>query len=251
MRQLQLISAVVVPHAPLLLEGVGAADPARLALTDAVGGLTTSGDVTVLLSPHGDRAGVYREADGSLDPAGVRGIDVSVPVADETASALAAEWAKPLLDGPLDHAAVVALRLLDPQTPVVVACLSEVSVKGGVEGPQAIEEGVAFARAVRGLSDGSGPTAVLVATAHTGAALTERGPLGKRWSALELEEHLRKALQAEPSRLGSLAFDLWLESGSCSPGLWAALGELASGPGEVRAYDASAGVGYVVAEVPV
>ena len=253
---MQVTTAAVVPHAPLLLEGVGAADPTRSALRTAVAEISarlTSSEEAVLLlvSPHGERAGVYREARGSLDTTGVPGVEVSVPVADDVASALAGAWGVPILDGPLDHASVVALSLLGTGARVVVACLSEVSVGDGAQGPQAIDEGIAFAQALSTLNDSTAPTVTLVATAHSGAALSERGPLGKRWSALELEEHLRKTLESEPSRLKSVAFDLWLESGSCSPGLWAALGELATGPADVRAYDASTGVGYVVAEVPV
>jgi hypothetical protein len=169
---------------------------------------------------------------------------------ESIARALAGEWGMPLLDAPLDHAAVVALLLTELKTPVVVACLSEISgpaTEHSAEGPQAIEEGSAFAKALRAVD---GPAARLMATAHSGAALAERGPLGKRWSALELEEHLRRTIETDPTKLGSLAFDLWLESGSCGSGVFAALGELVTGPGEVKAYAASNGVGYIVAGFP-
>jgi hypothetical protein len=255
-RQLQLTSAAIVPHAPLLLDGIGPADPERAAIREATrslrpppsAGAPSDGEITVLLSAHGNRAAVYTEAAGSLDVVGIPGREISLPTDARFGAKIAAAFDVELIEGPLDHEAVVSLMLAEVAGPVVVACLSDITSAQGAQGPQAIEEGHAFARALRELAEGSdGPPVRFLASAHTGAALHERGPLGKRWSALELEEHVRRAIETDPSKLGSLAFDLWLESGSCGSGVFAALADLVTEPGEVKAYAAPRGVGYIVA----
>jgi hypothetical protein len=246
-RQLRLTSAALVPHAPLLLEGIGPPDPERAGIREAVAALPGDGDVTVVLSPHGTRAGVYLGAEGSLAGGGIPDRAVAAEPAADIARQLADVWGVSPIDEPLDHGATVAIMLTGVRGPVVVACLVEITSRDGAEGRQAIDEGRSFAEALRKLD---GPPAGLVATAHSGAALAELGPLGTRWAALELEGQLRNAIETDPSRLGALGLDLWLQSGSCGSGVLAALGELAVGPGELKAYGAPHGVGYLVASFP-
>ncbi|MQB00939.1 MAG: hypothetical protein GEU78_11715 [Actinobacteria bacterium] len=248
MRQLQLTSAALVPHAPLLLEGVGPPDPERAGLREAAAALPMEGPVTVVLSAHGTRASVYLGADGSLDAHGLRGHDVAGEAAPEMARRLADAWGVPAIDARLDHGAVVPMALIGLRGPVVVACLSEITGRHPAEARRAIEEGHAFAAALR---EWDGPPVNFAASAHSGAALAERGPLGTRRGALELEEHLRHAIENDPSRLGSLALDLSVEGGSCGSGVLSAVGDLVTGPGEIKAYGAPVGVGYLVASFPI
>jgi hypothetical protein len=246
-RHLQLTSAALVPHAPLLLEGVGPPDPERAGLREAAAALPMEGRVTVVLSAHGTRACVYLGADGSLDAHGLHGQDVVGEAAPEMARRLSDAWGVPASDERLDHGAVVPMALIGLRGPVIVACLSEITGRHAAEARRAIEEGHSFAAALR---EWDGPAVNFVASAHSGAALTERGPLGRRRGALELEEQLRTAIENDPSRLGALALDLSMEGGSCGSGVLTALGGLVTGAGEIKAYGAPVGVGYLVASFP-
>lgn len=247
MRRLQLTSAALVPHAPLLLDGIGPDDPQRAALRDAAVAPALDAEVTVVLSPHGPRTGVYLTAHGSLDAQGLKERTVAAKPNPQIAADLAGLWGVPTIDGPLDHGATVAMLLAGIDGPVVVACLHEITGPTGADGHRAIADGRSFAEAVRKLD---GPPADLVASAHSGAALTARAPLGYRPRARELEDELRNAIETDPARLGSVAVDLWREAGSCGPGVFVALGELVAGPGKVTAYGAPHGVGYLIASFP-
>ena len=250
MRQLQLTSVHLVPHAPLLLDGIGPPDADRAAIRKAAGAIPLDGDLTVMLSPHGARAGVYRAAVGSLRPQGLALVSVERPTDPVVVEELARVWSMPVLDEPLDHGAVVALLLAEVTGPVVVACLSEISGPDPAPVDRAIEEGDAFVRALLQLD---APAGSFLATAHSGAALHERGPLGKRPQAPALEERLIAAIEHDPDALREVAVELAREGGSCGSGVLAALAaldEVVPGPGRIGAYGAPAGVGYVVASLP-
>jgi hypothetical protein len=199
-------------------------------------------DAIVLLSPHGSRTGVYRSMAGSLASFGMGGIRVTHPTVDGIVSDLSSAWGRPILEGPVDHGALVPLLALCPSAPVVAASLRETSSfdRGAVE--ESVAEGRAFVDAISHLS----PRLAFVASCNTGAGLSPRAPLTEVSRAIELEERLVGEMEH-----GALPVDLAVEigsAGSCAAGTLAAFAAAFEGTQiQVRAHDAPFGVGYLVA----
>ena len=239
------VSGAIVPHAPVLLPPVsGDENAARVAGVRAAIGAIDLGEVEaiVLLSPHGSRTGVYRSTAGSLADFGMRGIRATHPTVDGIVSDLSSSWGRPILEGPIDHGALVPLLALCPSAPVVTASLRETSFdRGAVE--ESVAEGRAFVDAVSHLS---GRRLAFVASCNTGAGLSPRAPLTEVSRAIELEERLVGEMER-----GALPVELAIETGcagSCAAGTLAAFAAAFAGTQiQVRAHDAPFGVGYLVA----
>lgn len=252
MRSLQLggiASGALLPHAPLLLDGVaGEAVAAKVAdITRAARSLEVpSGSTIVVLSPHGVRTGVYRRLEGNLDAFGIRGSGVARSGDDELAGSLAEAWGAPLLEDAIDHGALVPLSLLPGEVPVVAAALRE---EQGRPPTAATEDEIA--RFVAALAQVAATRRLFfVASVHTGAALAPAAPLTKIPAALDLERKVVAALSRDIGELVTLAGAVATTGGSCSGGVLQSFGRIFAGEaGRVIAYGAPFGVGYIVARV--
>lgn len=243
-----VVAGALVPHAPVLLPEVVGEDVAAetRSVREAANALSFGdAQVVVLLSPHASASGVYASVAGSLDNFGIKGVELKRRTDPALIAALSERWDKPVLDGPLDHGAVVPLLLLDTgSTPVVVAGLREIG-----DDPRALEaalaDGFSFGEAIR---RSFAEAIALIVSAHTSSALTPRAPLTERAEAKQVEATVVRSLRGDPSTLRSSLADLWRLGGSCSPGPLAAYASVFAGQGsEVLAYGYPFGVGYVVA----
>jgi hypothetical protein len=123
------LGAAIVPHAPLLVRGVS---PDNEEITEDLRRaveLLDLGEVDafVLISPHGERSGVYGGAEGSLAGFGVSGASLKREVDSRLAVRLRERWGRPALEG-TDHGISVPLMLgLLPDVPVVAVTLREVT----------------------------------------------------------------------------------------------------------------------------
>ena len=245
-RPATFVSGAIVPHAPVLLPPVSGDENAALTarVRTAISELDL-GDVEaiVLLSPHGSRTGVYRSTAGSLAGFGMPGIRATHPTVDGIVSDLSSAWGRPILEGPVDHGALVPLLALCPSAPVVAATLPETSSfdRGAVE--ENVAEGHAFVDAISHMSR---RRLAFVASCNTGVGLSPRAPLTEVGGAIKLEERLVGEMER-----GALPVDLAIEigcAGSCAAGTLAAFGAAFAGTQiQVRAHDAPFGVGYLVA----
>jgi hypothetical protein len=245
-------AGAVVPHAPVLLPEIGGPSgaEARDRILRACDKIDTSGaDVILVVSPHGRTAGVYARVIGSETSFGGPEVRLDSPTDTGAADALARAWKAPLLEDELDHGAVGCLQLLDIGRPSVVAALPETT---GPEAPAdacaAMVEGRKLAGAVKRAFSGS--SVLVVASAHTSAALTPRSPLRERPEGRALDERVLTSLAADVGALDDISCDAWTAGGSCGAGPFAAFGRLLSGrSAEVLAYEHPFGVGYLVATV--
>jgi aromatic ring-opening dioxygenase LigB subunit len=203
-------------------------------------------EVVVIVSPHGRRAGVYASAKGSLDGFGIAGAGVEVESPSGLCDELARAWDRPLLLDEIDHGIVVPLQLNPPgPRSVVGVALPEVTGPGAAPVGAALEEGSALAAALRRVDL---PAHALVASAHTAASLSPRAPLQDRPAGAELDRRILELVGTDPFGLASIPTDLWSAAGSCGAGVFTAFGLLMSGREiVVAAYEAPAGVGYLVA----
>lgn len=242
--------SALVPHAPLLLAElcpVGFEQQTQR-VRDAIEALPWRDvDLTVLLSPHGERSGVYRAARGSLSGFGVTGIEGEWAIDPDRAEELAEAWGAPLLDLPIDHGILVPLLLgAAGGRPVVAAALAETT---GATGE--IESSLRAARRLAPSLRRFGARVGFVASINSSAALSPRAPYGEQRAALEIEEELLAALHADVGRLDALAPRLFDAGRSCAAGPLACLARLRPGSrGRLCAYERPAGVGYPVAFVP-
>jgi hypothetical protein len=207
-----------------------------------------SADLVVLVSGHGERTGVYARSGGSLAP-------MSLPnfVADAEADAdanreLALEWGNPRLEGEADHGVVVPLLLGAIPTGASTVCcaLDETTGPGkSFSGPQ----GRSAASLAAAIAAFAGRRRVgVIASAHTSAGLSAQGPLTLRAGAQAFEERLLDALGTDVGRLLEIDEAAWHAGDPCGRGPLLVLAHLFQGRSmEIHGYDASAGVGYVVA----
>ena len=240
-----MMRGALVPHAPLLLEPFDGPETARAArrIRRAARALRLEGAPLVVVSPHGARSGVYGRVEGTLDGFGFPGLSLERP-ADEAAERLARRWRKPLLDGPVDHGVLVALRLVGGEAPVVAATIAEADTSDEALVVGAIDEAGALADA---LVDLDGRDRVLLTSANTSAALSPRAPLTERPEAIEAEAALVRALTDDAASLERHARRLALEGGSCAAApLTVCARVLAGRRGSVRAHECPVGVGYAV-----
>lgn len=251
-----MLSGAIVPHAPLLAVGAnsdGIPDAIRTIGTALEHIRSIECDVVVLVGPHGASDGVYPEAAGSLGGFGVPHLSVAAP-GSELSSALAASWAVPEIYAH-DHGVVVPL-LLDalPPVPVVACTLKDWTGSSTIPGGH-IDAGASIASAARlGDAIASLPedlAVLVVASAHTSAALSPRAPLTERDAGARLDGRILEALRSDPGRLLDISHQEWAAGGACGAGPLSLFGRLFAGrPAEVLAYEAPVGVGYLVARVP-
>ena len=230
MQLLRLIGALV-PHAPLLLEEVSPGDGSVSAIRAAIAGIAASRDaIVVVVTPHGNGSFVYARPSGSLAGFGIEGVELNQRMAELEAHDGFERWG-PSIEKPLDHGALVPLRLLSVPNPVVA-----VSVAGNVPD---------LAPAIEDLA-GRNEVFVLC-SAHTSARLSERAPLPYSSDAVHLDKRFVTEVEDDCSVARTLAHDLASVGGSCSEATLALFGELFAGsPGSLRAYEAPFGVGYPV-----
>jgi hypothetical protein len=245
-------AGAVVPHAPVLLpdiggrSGVEARDRIQLAC-DKID--THHADVVIVVSPHGRRAGVYARGTGFETSFGGPEVRLDVPTDANGAESLARTGGVALMEDELDHGAVGCLHLLDVRRPVVVAALPEsTGPDATADSCSAMVEGRKLAGAVKRVFAGS--SVLIVASAHTSAALTARAPLAERAEGRALDERILSSLDGDVRALDDIGCDDWTAGGSCGAGPLAAFGRLVSGrSAEVLAYEHPFGVGYLVATV--
>jgi aromatic ring-opening dioxygenase LigB subunit len=246
------IAGAVVPHAPVLLPDIGgrSAVDARDRLQFACDKIdTVDADVLIVVSPHGRKSGVYARGTGSETSFGGPEAALDVETDSGGADALARAWSVPLMDDELDHGAVGCLHLLDVRRPTVIVALQESTGPGAAaDACEAIVEGRKLAAAVKRAFDGS--SVLMVASAHTSAALTPRAPLTERAEGRVLDERILSSLKGDLRTLDEIECDAWTAGGSCGAGPFAALGRLLPGrSAQVLAYEHPFGVGYLVATV--
>ena len=232
-----------MPHAPLLLEEISGPDVAGRvrACADAVRALTfDKASAVVLISPHGEEHGIYAGRSGDLDGFGGAHIGVETTQAGDLADEIRRTWHAPAVGAHLDHGIVVPLALgLLPDVPVVPVAVTTVA------------QSAALADAITAVAGHRSTRVAVVASGHTGAALTQRAPLALRPEAVALEDDLVEHLPSDAGVLRARAEDLDA-SGSCGAAPLAAFGRLFAGYRcEIAAYERTFGVGYLVATVHV
>lgn len=242
---MKIVSASVVPHAPVLVPGLSArgrdAGPRPVVDASAV-------DAVVVVSPHGNETGVYRRVAGSLDAFGVRAFARSVPAAEELAEALAGAWERPLIDGSADHGIVVPLWWLSAPVPVVACTFEEMTGPLG-RGCDGVADAAADLAAALASID-AGRTVGVVASAHLSAGLTARAPLGELAGAGDFDDRIVAALGVEPGRMLDVPPAEWRAAGACGLGPLATVARLCpTRPARAVAYIRPFGVGYVTAEM--
>jgi aromatic ring-opening dioxygenase LigB subunit len=241
-----LVAGVVLPHAPLLLPEVTQVERAA-DVVHAAREIGAGVDATVIVvSPHGERSGVYAGTRGSLRRLGPPDVVGQADPAPEVAQALARAWDRPLLTGEVDHGVAVPLRMALGTTRAIGVSLQETTGPGAGDLAAALEDARELAGCIGALPD---PT-VVVASAHTSAALTRRAPLTELPAGRELDAAIIDALGTDIGRLTEIPERAWTEGGSCGAGPLVVLGHLFRGRrATVLAYDYPVGVGYLVATV--
>jgi hypothetical protein len=248
----EAFAGAVVPHAPVLLPEIGGRSgvEARDRILSACDKIDVSGaDVLLVVSSHGRGAGVYARGTGSVVSFGGPEARLDCPTDIDAAESLARAWKAPLLNDELDHGAIGCLHLLEALRPSVVAALPEATGPGATaDACAAMVEGRKLAGAVKRAFRGS--SVLVVASAHTSAALTPRAPLTERPEGRALDERVMTSLDTDVGALDDISCDAWSAGGSCGAGPFAAFGRLLAGrSAEVLAYEHPFGVGYLVATV--
>jgi aromatic ring-opening dioxygenase LigB subunit len=215
----------------LLLPEVSGAEVAgrARATTDAVRVLGLEG-LLVIVSPHGGRAGIYREVRGTLATRGAPHVRADRTPEGDLADEIARRSGLDVIDGPVDHGVIVPLRLMANGEHPVVAISVTSEMEGTKVGAALADLDVSF-----------------VASANTSAALSPRAPLTFRPEAERSERTFVDRLRNDAGAAAVLASELELAGGSCSAPSLAAFGTLFAGcPVEVLAHEHPYGVGYVV-----
>lgn len=232
-----IVRGAVVPHAPVLIDGVRPSGDDLSAVRDAAGRIDMSGlDVVVVVSPHGPE-GVYRENRAELGSMGLGVPELRAPHDAEFVATLAELWGRPLLDGVLDHGASVPLHLLDLLPRVVCVSLGG---KRPVSAAADLESALGEIDLVRRIG--------LVASANLSAGLNERAPLTLLQGARALEERTLSEARVDAHAFTHRAPDLAIVGGSCAGGPLTLFGRVfARRPLEILEYRSPFGVGYLVA----
>lgn len=246
-----VVAGAIVPHAPVLsLEHHS--DRLRTSVETVRSAVDSIdfGDceVLVIASPHGRAAGVYSGVSGSLHGFGVhRSVRASSDLG--LAGELARRWGHPVLEPPVDHGVTGALLLAGRLTerPVVAATFAATT------GPGAPGEFDVVAKEAEALADAitliaTGRRIGFLASAHTSAALSPAAPLLDRPDGHALEERVRAALESDLGELTRIQPEMWRAAGACGSGPVISFGALFAGRrADLLAYEAPAGVGYLVA----
>ena len=222
MRLLRIVAGAIVPHAPLLLPELAGPEVATAAQTigDAIRSISFEGaDAILLLTPHGTTPGIYRAKKGDLSSFGIPDVGVSV----KSHARLAKSLGLPFVEGPLDHGAVVPLRIGEWDLPAVTI---------------GVGEGMS-------IDPGSDIDVAVVASLNGSTGMSPRAPLTEVPGAARAQEDFVAALERDIS----VAAGLFLP-GSCGPLVLAAFADAFGGRrADILAYEAPVGVGYVVAQV--
>ena len=152
-----------------------------------------------------------------------------------------------MIEEPADHGIVVPLLLRPFPTPVVACGFAEVTGPDGCHPSEVLTAARGLADAVTALS--SRCRVLLVASAHSSAALSARAPLTKRTEGTELHGLLVEALgEGSLDRLTQLPADAWHAAGACGAGPLMTLAHLLP-HAAVRGFHVCApfGVGYLSA----
>ena len=236
-----------MPHAPLLLPELESPEVSDAAATirRAVRGLPVDeAEVVLVASPHGSRSGVYRSARGTLAAMGLPNLGFD----DGDGHAPGLPFDGEILESPADFGVLVPLMLMGPRGGVVGLAFRDEpighagatigSVRATASKFAAYVEEVAATRSV-----------LVIASAHTGAGLSDRAPLTEIDDAAVAEQHLVDAISVDSGALQDEALlDELRRAGVCGIGPLALLGELFGGrPMVVLAREAPVGVGYLVA----
>jgi hypothetical protein len=240
----------VVPHAPLLVPEVNPASRDRDVVRSLEHVRARAADVIFLISPHGERTGAYTRAVGDLRPMSIPGPRAQLQVDPELTGAFGFEWGEPRLDAPLDHGIVVPrlLEALPSGVPVIACALEESTGPGksfsGAKGRSSAALAAAIATFAARRNVG------VIASGHGAAGLAPHAPLTQRAGADALDERLLDAIGRDFADLLQIDEASWDHGDPCGRGPLLTLAHLFQGhPGEVHAYDAAQGVGYVVATV--
>lgn len=245
--QLSFVTGAVVPHAPVLLETIGAAHgETTAAVRSAVRGIDTDdADLLIVISPHGVTTGVYASHRGSLDGFGVSDVVFEATPDPQAAESLAARWGRPLIDEEIDHGAGVAIALLEAHMPTVICAIAEAAAPDDIE--RAVEDGEKLAAAITELD---GRRVFVAASAHGSAALGPRAPLGERAAGPVLDAAIRRALERDPGAIAVIPATKWSDAGACGAGPLSAFARLFAGRSTtLLSYSHPFGVGYFVARV--
>lgn len=189
------------------------------AIRKAIASLALDVDAIVILTPHGTKAGVYREVVGDLSAFGIHGIEAKTDTDPEVVDALG----MPRLEGPIDHGVLVPLLLAGWQVPVV-----GVAMDGDARCDLETDKRVA-----------------VVASVNLSAGLSERAPLTALDGAGDGETRFLSALERDIADAATI--DL---PGSCvAPVMSVFARSFAGRRARVLAHEAPVGVGYLVAAV--
>lgn len=258
-----LIVGGIVPHAPLLLEGV-AGEKVSSAASGVKGALESflsggrwdlgDADLLVIASSHGTTTGVFGSIQGSLQGFGSGLPSLEASGAPDVATSMAAASGLPLLDGPVDHGVLVPLLLLNgleegiTRAPSGVRLPPIVAFVQAEDDPDPLVFGRATAEATRQLA--TDRSVAFLASAHTSAGLTPRAPLTELPAGKELDARLLEMLGTDVGNIASVSAQEWAAAGSCGAGPLTAFGELFKGSvAKVAAYEAPYGVGYLAAGI--
>ena len=186
----------------------------------------------MVLSPHGEREGIYRRVAGDFAALGYRGFFIDHPTDERLVQDLAREWNAEILDASLDHGIVVPLALLKlPQVSVVAASVSS-----------------SAGRLSDALTEVLDRPAFVLCSANTSPSLNLGAPLPERPEGAELDERILAALRGNPALLEDIPAELWRAGASCGRAPLTAFGRLFPERGaEVLSYEYPFGVGYLVA----
>ena len=224
-----------MPHAPLLLPEVTTKTDDLRDIWDGLRRVPVPEEgLVILLTPHAPSTGIYRVTEGSLGGFGL--------------PALSGKWTTgptdeldlPVLDGRLDHGALVPLLSMGVAAEVVAI---------GVTDVPDMSDTVAKIEVFAAERD-----AFVLVSAHTSARLTERAPLPYSFDAVRLESRLITAIESDCDAVRAAAESLATIGGSCSRTTLEAFGALFAGAeGNVLAYGFPFGVGYpvITAEIDV
>jgi hypothetical protein len=238
----------IVPHAPALIPQVNPSY-AGTDLLDSLDAIRSrQAELLVLISPHGTGNGVYTRASGSLRAMSIPKVRADAATDPQYVGELALEWGEPRIERDPDHGIVVplALHALPPEPPVVACALGSSTGPGdSFSGPQ----GRAAASLAAAISTFSGKRTVgVVASAHTSAGLSPKGPLTLRPQAEAFEERALAAIATDIGGLLEIDEAAWRAGDPCGRGPLLTLAHLFQGRAfNVHSYDGSSGVGYLVA----
>jgi hypothetical protein len=240
----------IVPHAPLLVPEINPAFRDRAVLASLEEVRTRRADVVFLISPHGERSGVYTRGAGDLKRMSIPNSRVTVDVDPELSGEFTFEWGEPRLDAPVDHGIVVPLLLnaLPSGVPLIACALEEATGPGKSFSGGRGRAAAALAAAIATFAQRR--NVAVIASAHAAAGLGANAPLTERPGADALEDRVLNAVERDVGDLLQIDESSWVRGDPCGRAPLLTLAHLFQNhAGTVHGYDSSQGVGYIVATV--